>query len=342
MKTVVGISLGAGDQDFEFRARFLGHRFRILRVGTNGSTTQALKLLKHWEHHADAIGLGVVKDSYAVGARRYVERDSARLKAAVTRVAVTTGGRLSDILQEWALRHVQIKLGDYFNNARVLFFSGMTNYKLALAMAEYTQNLEFADPVLQLGVPKLVTSLDALELYTSGAHYVLDYLPSNLMATTPIKAWTKFVLRQAMRDATVIVAPVHELDGFGADVLRGKTLITSTVNDRRIAQFRKKGVHMVVDGAPALFDHVLSPSLLDAMIVAAREKDPDDILEDDYLEIITSLALEPRVVYPNGFKRVNRFASSSTRWRRSISRTSSRSSCSRRSRRQCSWTRWKR
>jgi predicted amino acid dehydrogenase len=308
MKTVVGISLGAGDQDFEFRARFLGHRFRILRVGTNGSTTQALKLLKHWEHHADAIGLGVVKDSYAVGARRYVERDSARLKAAVTRVAVTTGGRLSDILQEWALRHVQIKLGDYFNNARVLFFSGMTNYKLALAMAEYTQNLEFADPVLQLGVPKLVTSLDALELYTSGAHYVLDYLPSNLMATAPVKAWTKFVLRQAMRDATVIVAPVHELDGFGADVLRGKTLITSTVNDRRIAQFRKKGVHMVVDGAPALFDHVLSPSLLDAMIVAAREKDPDDILEDDYLEIITSLALEPRVVYPNGFKRVNRFA----------------------------------
>ena len=104
-----------------------------------------MKLLKHWEQHADAIGLGVVKDSYAVGSRRYVEKDSTRMKSAVTRVPVTTGGRLNDILQEWALRHVQIKLGDYFNNARVLFFSGMTNYKLALAMSEYTQNLEFAD-----------------------------------------------------------------------------------------------------------------------------------------------------------------------------------------------------
>ena len=128
------------------------------------------------------------------------------------------------------------------------------------------------------------------------------------MSSAPVKAWTKFVLRQAMRDATVIVAPVHELDGFGAEELSGKTIITSTVNDGRIAQFRKKGVNMVVDGAPAMFDHVLSPSLLDAMIIAATEKAADDILEDDYLEIITSLELEPRIIYPNGFKRVNRFA----------------------------------
>ena len=141
MKTVVGISLGAGDQDFEFNARFLGQKLDVRRLGTNGSTAKAVKLLKHWEQHADAIGLGVVKDSYTVGSRRYVEKDSARMKGAVTRVPVTTGGRLNDILQEWALRHVQIKLGDYFNNANVLFFSGRTNYKLALAMSEYTQNL---------------------------------------------------------------------------------------------------------------------------------------------------------------------------------------------------------
>ena len=249
-----------------------------------------------------------MKDSYTVGSRRYVEKDSARMKGAVTRIPVTTGGRLGDILQEWALRNVQVKLGNYFNNAKVLFFSGMTNYKLALAMSEYTQNLEFADPLLQLGVPKLLTSLDALELYTSGAHYVLEWTPSSLMSSAPVREWTKFVLRMAMQDATVIVAPVYELDAFGADELRGKTIITSTVNDARIAQFRKKGVTMVIDGAPAMFDHVLSPSLLDAMIVAATEKDPDDILEDDYLEIITNLQLEPRIIYPCGFRRINRFA----------------------------------
>ena len=88
----------------------------------------------------------------------------------MTRIPVTTGARLADILQEWAVRHVQNTLGSYFNNASVLFFSGMSNLKLAQTMHEYTQNVSFADPLLQLGIPKLLTSLDALQLYTAGAH----------------------------------------------------------------------------------------------------------------------------------------------------------------------------
>ena len=143
MKTVVGVSLGASAQDFEFSTRFLGRRFSVQRLGTNGSAAKAVKLLKYWEQHADVIGLGVEKDSYTVGSQRYAEKGRVRLTSAVTRVPVTTGGRLDDILQEWALRHVQMKLGNYFNNARVLFVSGMTHYKLALAMSEYTQNLGF-------------------------------------------------------------------------------------------------------------------------------------------------------------------------------------------------------
>jgi predicted amino acid dehydrogenase len=308
MKNIVGISMGAGDQDFEFAARFMGQQVNVRRLGTNGSVAKARKLLKHWGQQADAIGLGVVKDSYTVGSRHYVEKNSARLKSLVTRIPVTTGGRLSDILQEWALRHVQHKLGDYFNNANVLFFSGRTNYKLALAMSEYTSNLQFADLLLQLGVPKMLTSLDMLELYASGAHYVPDWAPTSVMSSAPIKEWTRFVLRRALQEATVIVAPVHELDDYGAEELAGKTIVTSTVNDRRIAQFKDKGVNLVIDGSPMLFEHVLGPSLLDAMIIAATGKSPDDMLEDDYLEIITSLELEPRIIYPNGFKRVNRFA----------------------------------
>ena len=308
MKKAVGISLGRSAQDFAFTTDFLGQRVSVRRVGANGSAAQAVKLMKHWEQRADAIGLGVEKESYAIGSRRYVEKDTARMTSAVTRVPVTTGGRLDDILQEWALRHVQMKLGSYFDNARVLFVSGMTHYKLARAMSEYTPNLEFADPVLQLGVPKLLTSLDALELYASGAHYVPDWAPSGVMSSTLVRQWTRFLLRRAMRDATVIVAPVHELDRFGAEELRGKTIVTSTVNERRMAQFRKKGVAVVIDGAPSMRGHVLSPSLLDAMILAATEKDPADIAEDDYLGIITDLALEPRIIYPRGFKRVNRFA----------------------------------
>ncbi|MFZ4481215.1 MAG: dehydrogenase [Rhodoferax sp.] len=308
MKTVVGISLGASDQDFKFNTSFLGQRIGVQRLGTNGSIVKARRLLKYWQQRADVIGLGASKDCYEAGTHRFVEKDSAALKALVSRVPVSVGGQLEDILQEWAVRHAQAELGSYFNNARVLFFSGLKNYKLALSMAEYTDNLMFADPLLQLGVPKLLTSMEALRLYGSGAHYVKGWSLPGVMASATVKDWTRFLLKKAMQKATVIVATATELDEFGLEELAGKTIISSTASDKRISQYRDKGVQLVIDGSPVIKSRVVGPYLLDAMICAATGKLPDAIAQDDYLEIITDQQWAPRIIYPNGFKRVNRFA----------------------------------
>ncbi len=308
MKNVISISLGAKSQDFDFKTRFLGEEMRVRRRGTEGSMAEAVKLARYWDKRADAIGLGLVKDSNHTGAQRMDEADGALLQNVVRRAQVTNGTRLAEIFLEWAVRHTQVEQSHYFDNARVLFFSGMASSKLAMAMSEYTDNLMFADPVQQLGIPKLLTSLDALDLYATGAHYVADWVPRVAIPDALLQRWSRFVLSRAMRSASVVVAPVHELDDFDLEDLAGKTLITSTVNDERLARFRDKGVHMVVDGSTVMHGHVISPDLLDAMIIAATGRDSDDIMEDDYLEIVTTLQLQPRILYPNGFKRVNRFA----------------------------------
>jgi hypothetical protein len=106
----------------------------------------------------------------------------------------------------------------------------------------------------------------------------------------------------------VVVAPGARARRLRPGGTGRQDLITSTVNDERLAQFKDKGVHLVVDGAPHLFGHVLGPNLFDAMILAATGKHPDEMFEDDYLDIVTKVQLEPRILYPNGFKRVNRFA----------------------------------
>ncbi len=308
MKNVISISMGASSQDFDFKTSFLGQPMRSRRRGTDGSLAMALKFAREADQHADAVGLGLVKDSHRIGAGSYIARDGARLQQVVRRVPVTTGARLGEIFLEWAVRHTQSELGHYFDNANVLFFSGLAQYKLAMAMGEYSENLLFADPLLQLGIPKLLTSLDALGLYASGAHYVADWAPPRVVPGALLKQWTQFVLRRALQKATVVVAPVHELDGFGIEELAGKTVITSTVNDARLARFKDCGVHLVVDSSPVLDGHVLSPDLLDAMILAATGKAADEMLEDDYLEIVAALGTRPRLLYPSGYKRVNRFA----------------------------------
>ena len=313
MQHVTSISLGSSQQDFAFSTTFLGRPMQVRRQGTDGNLAQALRLVQAADagkpgQRADALGLGLVKDSHRLGPRRALNQDAARLRAAALRVPVTTGARLGEIFQEWSLRHTQATLGHYFDNATVLFFSGLAHYRLALAMAEYSENLRFADPLLQLGVPKLLTSLDALGLYASGAHLVSDWAPPGVIPGALMRQWTHFVLRRAMQKASVVVAPAHELDDFGLEELAGKTLLTSTVNAQRLAAFKDKGVHLVVDGAPLLNGHALSPDLLDAMILAATGKASDDLLDDDYLAIINAQGLQPQLVYPNGFKRVNRFA----------------------------------
>ena len=164
-----------------FRTSFLGTRLHVQRIGTDGSVAQAAKLLRHWSGSADAIGLGLVADSGDLGAARARRGNAARLRALATQAPLSTGARLADIFLEWAVRHAQSTLGHCFDNAKVLFFSGLAHAKLAATMAEYSENLQFADPLLQLGVPKLLTSVDALNLYASGAHYVADWAPPRVL-----------------------------------------------------------------------------------------------------------------------------------------------------------------
>ncbi|HYN59980.1 MAG TPA: dehydrogenase [Rubrivivax sp.] len=308
MKTVVGVSLGAKAHDFALRTQLLGQTLQVRRLGTDGDLAEAGRLLRHWHSRADAIGLGLSQDRGSVGAGERDGRRAARLRALVTQAPVSTGARLADVFLEWAVRHAQSTLGHYFDNARVLFFNGLAHQKLALTMSEYTPNLYFADPVLQLGVPKLLTSLDALGLYASGMHYVADWLPRRLVSAALLEQWAQHVLRRAVRHASVVVAPVHELDALGLEELAGKTIVTHTVNEARLLAFRDKGVHLVIDGAPMVQAHAVDPSLLDAMILAATGRRAGELLDDEYLEILGAEGMQPRLLYPNGFKRVNRFA----------------------------------
>jgi len=58
---------------------------------------------------------------------------------------VTLGSALRDVSFEWSLRYIEYKFGNYFDEARVLFLSGMSNYRIARVMSEFTDNLTFAD-----------------------------------------------------------------------------------------------------------------------------------------------------------------------------------------------------
>lgn len=317
MKQIISISLGPNSGDYDFNTEFMGQDFNIKRFGTDGDLDKVAEMLLKWDGKADAIGLGSMRFPNTIGPRFLIEKQKEKLEMLSSRIQtpVTMGSVLRNVAHEWSLRHIEFEFGNYFNNARVLFLSGMTNYRIAKVMSEFTNNFTFADPVLENGISKFLNSLKDLEMYAAGVHEALKWVPSKSISTSvmPIRAWNEYIVRKAMQKAQIIVVPYcgfySYLEESTLEELGGKTVITSAAYDDRVGFLKDRGVDVIIDTSPKVLERIVGLNVLEALILAALGKEQDKITDDDLLEIISEQKMDPRVVYPSGDpKRTNRFA----------------------------------
>ncbi len=309
MKKVTTVTLGASSQDFSFKTKFLGEDFEVTRMGADDDTTKAWELLRRQQGFSDAIGIGEIGDHYQVGLRTVVNKETQRLLNVVTRVPVTTGATLRRLLQVRAVRHVQKELGEYFNNNIVLFLNGMRNYDMAVALSDYTPNLNFADALYQTGAPAMLSSIQQLELYAKSTKWALSGKPAELLESS--FSWLKGKrVGKSVDEAHLIVGTFAELKAVGdSSNLAGKTVITSAVDDDRLEFFKKCKVNLVIDVSPKLFDHVIGINTLEAMILASLGRPQEEVSDDDFEEILDELNIKPRLLHPTGnFRNIRRFA----------------------------------
>ena len=309
MKKVVTVTLGPSKQDFSFQADFLGQSFQVKRLGADNDTGKAWELMRRHQATADAIGLGEIGDHYHVGQDTRINKETQRLLNVVTRVPATTGARLRRLLQVRAVRYVQGHLGNYFNNNLVLFLSGMRNYDMALALADYTPNLKFADALAQTGAPTMLTSLTQLELYSKGSDWALSGRQGEMLEAA-LSGFKSSRIAAEVAKSHVIVGTFHELKEMGTPKnLAGKTVITSAIDDERLAFFTQCQVNLVIDVSPQLFERVVGVNTLEAMMLAALDKPQEQVTDEDFGEILDELKITPRLLHPTGnFHNIRRFA----------------------------------
>ncbi len=309
MKKVVTVTLGSSKKDFEFKTEFLGQQFSVRRIGADHDSAKAWDLMRRHQASADAIGLGEISDHYQVGLRTVVNKETQRLLNVVTRVPVTTGATLRRLLQVRAVRFVQKELGHYFNNNLVLFLSGMRNYDMAVALSDYTKNLSFADALFQTGAPTMLTSLEQLEVYARGSEWVLNGRGAEMLESS-LTQFKNSRVSSVVAKSHVIVGTFAEIKAVGRPSnLEGKTLITSAVDDERMAFFKECKVNLVIDVSPKLFEKVVAINTLEAMILATLDKPMEEVSDDDFDEILTELNITPRLLHPTGkFRNIRRFA----------------------------------
>jgi len=306
VKQIISINLGTSKDDYEFETEFLGQQFNVKRIGVDSDMEKAASLVLKWDKKADAIGIGNIKFPYNIGPKSLIRKhdDTIKILGEKIETPVTSGNTLRDVSFEWALRFIDHKFTDYFKNSKVLFLSGMVNYKIAKVMAEYSDNLTFADPIRENGISKLIHSIKGLESYANGTNELLKWLPSKRLESSviPIKKWNQYVLRKAMQKATIIVVPFYNFYEFLKDAtleeLGGKTIITSTAYDDRVEFLKERGVDVIIDTTPKILQQVVGANVIEALILAALEKKQNRVHDDDLLEIISLQKMDPRIVYP--------------------------------------------
>jgi predicted amino acid dehydrogenase len=308
---VVNVSLTGPDRDYDEQVTFLDHEFRIVRMGTGGDVDAAVELVRKWADEAAAVAVTGIREARAAGLYDGELDDIERVMRAADQVPVTNGHALRDVLQEWAIRHVQTEMPGFFNNARTVVLGGMNHERTTRILREFTQNLEFADPLLRLDLPARLNAVPVLGLAADAALWPVHRLPRPVKSQiqAPGHRISHALARRAARDCDVVVATYDELTGFGLEDLAGKTLITSAISADRLAELGHRGVDMVLDATPQPFPGVtVSAAVLEAMMLAATDSGSGSLTNDDLLDMIDAAGLEPRLLYPNGPRRKSRFA----------------------------------
>src|SRR5215510_13370008 len=110
MKEVISISLGPGAKDYAFEAELLGERVRVRRFGADGDTRRATNLIRDFDGHCDAIGLGGMGGAFRIGKTTYLHKESESVLATAKKSRITDGRALKSLFERNAVRDTNIRL----------------------------------------------------------------------------------------------------------------------------------------------------------------------------------------------------------------------------------------
>ncbi len=301
MTFVVSISLGSAEGNFDTIQEFLGVPVRIVREGTNGDLKHAAALIRRYDGHADAIGLGGV-DRFLVapGGRRYELHDGRYLARQATRTPVVDGSGIKDTLERDMLWALACDGPVPFAGKRALIVSALDRFGMAEVCVQNGASIVCGDYMFCLGIDWPVTSLRALALH---ARLVLPLLrwvpirflyPTGAVQTCPPEPNPRF--SRYFHEADILLGDSHLLCRHLPDDLSGKLVVTNTLNPRQIRWFAERRVRHLVSTTPSFGGRTPGTNVLEAVLVALLRTPLAGITHYSYDTLLAKLNFEPTVI----------------------------------------------
>ncbi len=298
MKKIVSVSLGSSSRDHRADVTFLGERFDISRVGTDGKLDAALAMVRELDGHVDAIGLGGIDVYLYAGRHRYALRDGVRLLEAAKITPIVDGSGLKNTLERHAVAFMQRDLGIDLRGKHVLMVSALDRFGMAQALVDAGADVLFGDFIFALDKDMPVRGL--YEFEELAEKYLPDacklpfqfFYPTGKKQEKPPEPKYPHYYEQA----EIIAGDFHFMRQFMPERLDGKIVLTNTVTAANVDDLAVRGVKTLITTTPEIAGRSFGTNVLEAALLALLGKVWSDVVPADYERLLRELELRPRVV----------------------------------------------
>ena len=296
-KRIVSISLGSSRRNHAVEAEFLGQRFRIERIGTDGDMERAIAMIRELDGKVDAFGMGGIDLYICAGNRRYILRDAKRIARAARQTPIVDGSGLKNTLERKVVQYLAGEAGIPLAGRKVLLVAGVDRFGMAEALVEAGAEVTFGDLIFGLGIPLPLKSLRSLDLAARLLAPIVCQLPFEMLYPTGEKQeqvtprFSRFY-----QQAEIIAGDFHFIRRYMPQTLAGQTILTNTVTAEDIDFLRRRGAGRLITTTPELEGRSFGTNVLEGLLVVLAGKPADQITAADYHELLDRIGMKPRIV----------------------------------------------
>lgn len=297
MKRIVSVSLGSSIRNHRVEVEFFGEKVTIERIGTDGDLPKAIEMIKTLDGQVDAFGMGGIDLYLIAGKKRYVIRDAAKMARAARKSPIVDGSGLKNTLERNVVHFLSDNLNINLKSKNVLMASGVDRFGMAEAFSSAGADLVFGDLIFALGIPIPIKNLRGLEILAATLLPLLTKMPFQLLYPTGAKQehdtpkYAKYY-----EDAEIIAGDFLYLKKYMPPKITGKIIVTNTVTSADIEELKKREAALLVTSTPEFSGRSFGTNVMEALIVSFSGKRPEELSEDDYLQLLEKMKFEPRVV----------------------------------------------
>lgn len=298
MKRVVSVSLGSSKRDHKVEAEFLGEKFVIERIGTDGDMERAIQMIRELDGKVDAFGMGGIDLYLVAGNRRYALREAKKIAAAAEKTPIVDGSGLKNTLERKVIEYLQCELGWDFKDRRALVVSGVDRFGIAEALWYAGCKTTYGDLIFAMGIPIPVRSLSTLRFLAYTLLPVLSQMPFKYLYPTGEKQETvTSKYDKYYHDNEIITGDFHFIRKYMPSELPDKIIITNTVTKDDLELLRERGVKVLVTTTPEMQGRSFGTNVMEGVLISLLGKKVDEVKPEDYSSLLEQLQFNPRIVY---------------------------------------------